>query len=161
MKRQTQLLGRSGLWFSGACVALFGAALFVMQPATQVMADDDDAPGSIGDHMSGIKKALKKTARNLSSGGSVDEALAQIQEMQVHVLAVKALEPPVLEDAPESEHQRIRIEFRVMAAKVLRELIDMEIDVAEGRTAEAMARIKGPLFELRDESHEKFQKKRE
>lgn len=115
-----------------------------------------DGPAS--DAMNGLKDNLKALAAALPDPESDAASLAALAEMQRHALAAKALSPDNLDDVPADRRAAHQAAYRADLARLLQHLLEMEIDLLEGRRDEAIAAIRGELLPLRDAAHERYQK---
>ena len=111
----------------------------------------------LAEHMEGLKTNLKGVAMALQ-GPDAETALRHLAEMQRIVLLAKLESPPNLDEQPESERHAHRQEFRKSLVRVLQELAGMELEILDGDYEAAFARVTGPLYTLRESSHDKFQR---
>jgi hypothetical protein len=116
-----------------------------------------DEDSALHGFMKGLKDQLKPAAAAVKAEDAA-AALPPIAEMQRLVLLAK-LEPPAnLAEVAAGEQEAHATAFRRELATLLGELAQLEIEVLDGRFDEAMARIQGPLFQLREAGHDKFKK---
>jgi hypothetical protein len=108
--------------------------------------------------METMKTHLKGLAMALQRPDGRDAALGEVAELQRLVLAAKLESPPKLDDLPEADRAAHASGFRRELAAVLRELAELEIDLLEGRSEAAQARVRKSLFEMRERAHERYQR---
>lgn len=143
-----------------AAVVVAGLTFAGRTPSTAAPSSDT---GAAEDHealeeaMYGLKDHLKKLSRALTPEGR-DAALSELTEMQRIVLEAKSLTPSNLEEVPEGARAEHRVEFRKEMLTLLAELVALELDVVEGDNEKALERVRGPLLDIRNRSHDKFQK---
>lgn len=141
----------SSLRLSTVALALMVLCLAV---AARPAPTSDDALHEV---MMGLKRHLKDLGRSVSDAAQNEQSLTSIAEMQALALQGKPLAPPNLDTVDRDKRPAHQAAFRADMARMLRELAQMEIDILEGRNADAVATIQGKLFELRDSSHDKYQ----
>ena len=112
---------------------------------------------ALEDLMYELKGGLKKLSRAMAPETD-DQALEILTGMQHAVLNSKALTPSNLEEVPEAKRDEHRADFRKEMLALLTELIAIETDILDGKHDEGMKRVRGPLLEIRNRSHDKFQK---
>lgn len=108
--------------------------------------------------MEGLKDNLKNLAGSVQDAAQNDASLERIAAMQALTLRAKRLSPPNLEDFAVEERDNHLRAFRADLARLLIEMANMEIDLLEGRNADAFQRIIKPLYEMREAAHGRFQK---
>ena len=95
-----------------------------------------------------MKRNLKALATNIQNPKKDKKSLESIHNMQQHMMAVKLKSPPVLKDTPKDQHAALIRSYRTDATRLLRELVDLEIDILEGRHDAAFGRILSQIDEL-------------
>ncbi len=131
-----------------------GLVLFLTAlPARSSAAVDEE----LEELMYSLKRHLKGAAQALQDPSMEAEALDHIAQLQAAAHAAKVLEPSNLDEIPEGERAQHVRSYRRDMAEVLGVLVDMEIDVLEGRREEAAGKLADPLYKLREAAHEKYQ----
>jgi len=105
-----------------------------------------------------MKDALKDLANQLRAPGNEEQELQDLLVMERHVLAAKVLEPANMDDVPADQRPAHLTDFRRDMAKLLGLLSQLELAVLDGHPDDAKNLIAGPLLDLRDKAHDKFQK---
>ena len=142
---------------------LLVALLLVVTTGVFVAAAPDDHEGQDGEMtldtaMDGMKMALREIGRNIGTRETHPKALGAIRDMQAWTLEAKKLMPHIAEEQPEGEaRDKIVRAFQVDMAEVAQVLLQMEIDLLEGRPEKTAAAIQGQLLKLRDAGHETYQ----
>jgi len=143
----------------GACVALGMAAVASQSRAaagaSAAVSFDDET--TLHDHMEAINEHLRAIMRGVSDPAQKGEMLKHVADLQKHLLGAKAHEAPGAAAQPESEREAYILGFRKALAEVLVEVSKLEIDIIDGRAEDATNRIRGPLIDLRNKAHEKYQ----
>ena len=128
------------------------------QPAHGAQREPGAHEDALHEHMEAMKEHLKLVATGARSPeGSLDDALASIAKLQAHVLAAKLLTPERVDQAPEADRDAERREFRRRMAGVLGELAKIETHLLDDDREKAWAIISGPLFQMREDGHDRFQ----
>ena len=109
--------------------------------------------------MNGMKSNLKTLSAACTSK-SRDPALAAVSEMERLMLVAKSFEPQNQADTPEADRPQHLVDFRKDLLRTLKELADLESELLDGNFDAATKRIESSLMDLRDESHDKYKKKR-
>ncbi|MCB9899023.1 MAG: hypothetical protein H6825_13540 [Planctomycetes bacterium] len=138
-----------------ACLAVLVLGLSVVA-RTETKAPTPDE--QLHELMIGLKRQLKEFGRAVADPAMNETSLAAVAEMQAIALAAKTLEPSNLDEKPKEERAAHKAAYRADMARMLSDLCQMEIAILEGRNADAQATLQGPLFDLRESSHEKYQK---
>lgn len=147
--------------------ALLSLAVLVGAPRTAPPPSEEPTP--LRAAMEDLKAHLKVVALSLRAGAdpttpqgaaAAERALEHVAGMQAAALAAKAEAPPEAGELPEAERAAHRTAFRRDLALLLGELADLEVELLEGRRDDAAARIAGSLFQLREASHERYQRER-
>lgn len=156
MKHVLSLRARRGGLLALAPAA--AALLFVVARlgGAQDHADHDESP--LHEEMEGLKDNLKGLATALRDPSQHEDSLRFVAEMQRHVLAAKLLEPANIEDVPAEGRAAHEVAFRRDLAGLLGLLAELEIDLLDERIEDAKAKVAGPLLELRESAHDKYQK---
>jgi len=144
-----------------AVAALVGVSLAFANRTPQSASITDasasvEEEGPLEEAMYDLKNHLKKLARALAPE-TREEALEHVTAMQRIVVDSKELMPSNIDQLAEGDHDAHRLEYRKEMLTLLTELIAIEMDVMDGNNAGAMERLRGPLLEIRNRSHEKFQ----
>lgn len=134
------------------------AAFLAADPAPALPTPTQEA--ALHGHMEGMKTHLKQTAVALGSKDRA-QALEHIAELERLVLLAKLEEPSNLSEIGAAEQPDHITSFRRDLALVLGVLVEMEVDVLDGRFDDARARVVDPLFPMRETAHEKYQAKSE
>jgi len=119
-----------------------------------------DGP-ELHDLMRGLKKNLRTVGDALKDPAGDAQALEALGEMEVLLLAAKKMEPTNLPEVARDDREAHTVAFRADLARTLITTLEMEIAVLEGRRDAAAELLRGPLLELRNESHEKYEPKKE
>ena len=117
-------------------------------------------PGSdtgLADAMEGIKRSLQALSGTIADPEQNAASLASLTEMQVWALQAKLERPANLDEVPAARRDAHAAAFRADILRLIVRLAQMEIDVLEGRNAEAKAAIKTDLFDMRSVAHDKYQ----
>lgn len=140
--------------------AALGGLVLLAAPASlslgaRAPAAGDDSP--LHDIMEQMKDHLKGLARGLGDATKDQATLEHVAAMQQIALDAKLLPPSNLDEIAEDQRAAHATAYRVDMAKLLHELLALEIDLLEGRRQEAGARVKGSLSEMRKAGHKKYQ----
>lgn len=140
-----------------ASAVLAGAALLLAAPRL-FASQDDPEEGPLHVTMEGMRDALKGLATAIKDPATHEDALVHVADLQAHVLRAKMLEPSNLDEIPADQRPAHQTAFRRDMASLLGLLAEAEIHLLDGDAEAVGAMIRGPLMELRDGSHEKYQK---
>ena len=113
---------------------------------------------SVGGGMNGMNRALRQLSRQIEDATKRDENLRLVNDMQRGCVGAKgaALPEGVLKKAKdEAEKKKMSDEFRRELIKVMRLLLDIETDIADGKTEAAKTKL-AELTKLRDHGHEEM-----
>lgn len=146
------------LFAAGSCAALLWAAAPGPATTTAVANEEDSA---LHDAMEGMKKNLKALGKALSDPATRDQALDHLAEMQRLTLISKLEAPSNLEEIEEDKRAEHMTAYRIDMAKMLMALAEMEIDVLEGRAADAGKKIRSTLLKMRKNGHNLYQPEEE
>ena len=135
-----------------ALVTLLVSLPLGQEPATP-------AAPTLLEHMGGMKTHMKGAAMALQDPAKKSEALHHIAELQRLALLSKLEAPSNLEEIPEGERDAHTTSFRRDLVLVLREFVEMELSVLDGKPQEAFARVVKPLYPMREAAHDKYQSK--
>jgi len=121
--------------------------------------DAADSPRETPLHttMEGMKSHLKSLAGALQSSKS-EPALEHLAALQELVLGAKLLAPANQSEQPEDMRAAHKSAYRKDLIAVLRELLEMEELVLDGKHDLALAKVISPLYPMRTEAHEKYKK---
>ncbi len=142
--------------FLAACL-LLSTVLLPLRASTSPTSPSTSPGSALAEHMEGLKENLKGIAMALQ-GPDAERALRHVAEMQRIVLLAKLEIPPNLEEQPSADRDAHRVQFRKSLIAILQELAGMELDILDGEYEKALARIMGPLLQLRESSHERFKR---
>ncbi len=144
-------------------VAIASLAIGLASRAPVGLAVSDDDAGMrpnpvLEDRMSLIKHELKATARAVRNPNTPPEiAILHVSMLQRLVVDAKDMVPGRL-DSLEGEQREAEIaEYRRTQCKVLVQLAKLEMHMLDGDREAAWEVIAGPLSELRDAGHDRFQ----
>jgi len=115
------------------------------------------ADGELFDLMLDIKSSIRDLYRAAQDPGKRSEALEALHALQKHVVAAKQMPPPKIEEMEESKREAYRLGFRRELAELLQETTRIELAIIDGKTDEAVKRIREDLIELRDRAHDTYQ----
>jgi len=115
-----------------------------------------DKPVSLGGQMSGLQDNLKAVTEGLAAGKPATELIAHVSAMQDFALAAKSQSPGSLKDQPDAKRAAYKTAFRAEMLRLMIELAHLELDLIEGRTGAASARLAGSVSKIRDSGHDKF-----
>ena len=108
-------------------------------------------------------KAINKNMQGLRMiAGDAEEtkkSLRLIHDMQKKMLAVKTQKPVMVKAAPKDEREQLVTDFRIMANRMLTEMLQVELALLEGKHDAAAERIAGSLADLVREAHGKFRQR--
>mgnify|MGYP001160172777 CR=1 FL=1 len=140
-----------------AASVLLTVSVLVAAPSSQGQAPQSTALAS---EMDAIKSELKGLAMTLRAAPlDAAKALAHVHELEAHLLAAKRLDPPKLSELPEAERAAHLTEYRRDMVAALDLMLKLELDVLSGDAKSAFEKVSGPLFQHREASHGKYQKK--
>ena len=108
-----------------------------------------------------IAEALAAEGARLVLNARTEESLASIAEMQRLALAAKLEAPANLELIAEADRDAHRLAFRKDMNALAMMLLEIEADILDGASAAAMDKIEGSLYQLREDSHQRYRKPRE
>lgn len=158
-----------------ALAAMLGLALRPVNPAFAQQADKQDSnaprsggrgpggrgadrPPSVEGAMKGMNRALKQLRNQITDAGKKEENLKLIGEMERNCLAAKEQPLPgdVLKNVKDpAARAKLGETYRKDMIAAMRELLDIEQNVADGNAAAAKTHL-DKLLELRDASHKTF-----
>ena len=154
MKRTTRV-SRFGVFSLLGCSALAASS-----PASSAAALPPPAGNkAIERNMKAISKNLSELGPNLTDAEKVDANLKLILDVQRRLLAVKRQKPSVVSDSPKEERAALQREFRLFINKALLQVIEMEIEILEGKGDAAAERMRGSLAEAMKAGHAKFRQR--
>lgn len=143
-------------------VSLLAFGLILALPML-VPAEAQQSPPAKNPAIARNMKAIGKNLQQLMTlAGDAEEAkksLRLIHDMQRKMLAVKTKKPAMVKAAPKDEQEKLVTEFRIMANRMLTEMLQVELALLEGKHAAAAERITGSLADLVREAHGKFRQR--
>lgn len=163
------------LIFAGVLTVVAGSSLFQIAnaqegppPPGQRERGPGGPPGGPGGEMSasrsmkGMGRALKGLKTQIADATKKSDCLRLVNEFQRGIINAKGAEVPadLLEGASDVERTRKAALYREQLIAALRLAIDLEVDIIEGRTDAAGAKIDS-LATLRDDAHDKIGLKEE
>jgi hypothetical protein len=113
---------------------------------------------SVGGGMNGMNRALRQLSRQVDDATKKDENLRLINDMQRGCVSAKGAPLPegVLKKAKDDAAKaKLTDEFRRELIKVMRLLLDIETDIADGKADAAKAKL-ADLAKIRDHGHEEM-----
>jgi soluble cytochrome b562 len=122
-------------------------------PAAPVLVDGDEA---LEQAMEDLKKNLKMLSQSVGDAARNEESLRALQAMQGSVLKAKLTSPPHAEKLPAGEQAKFKSDFRRDLCKALADLVQVEIEVLEGKNDAAKKRLAENVVAFRDASHAKY-----
>jgi hypothetical protein len=117
-------------------------------------------PADLEAVMNGLKDNAKLLNGALASEDS-KVALNSVIEMERLAALAKKFEPNNMAGMAEADKPAHIVEFRKTLIALLKQLTDIEASVLDGKFAPALDMMKGPLMQMRDDAHDKFQAKKE
>ena len=117
-----------------------------------VRADDTE----LAKQMEAIDDAAKKLRRSLKKPEQNADSLKLIGQMQAAAVASKELEPAKAAKMPEAEKAKFVAEYRREMAKVITEMVNLELAVLDNQNEKAEEILKN-LKQLEESGHEKFE----
>jgi len=138
-------------------LALIATLAFLAPPRSAAAPRD----GALEEAMEGLKGNLKDLSKSLADPARTEESLASIAEMQRLALAAKLEAPANLELIAEADRDAHRLAFRKDMNALAMMLLEIEADILDGASAAAMDKIEGSLYQLREDSHQRYRKPRE
>ena len=137
-----------------ACLGLLGSVPAWTAASDTAVTDDSDV---LHDNMKQIKKHLKVVGTSVEDSASREKVLAAITQMEGLMLLSKLEDPSNLSEKPEAKRAAHTIAFRKDMIASLIEVLKLEVAVLDGDTEMAVEIIKGPLYSMRSEAHERYQ----
>ncbi|GJM18528.1 MAG: hypothetical protein DHS20C14_07410 [Phycisphaeraceae bacterium] len=108
--------------------------------------------------MEGMKENLKAIAITLRTPDApLDDAFRPLSRLQAAVIDAKSMTPARVERLDEPERSAELGAYRAEQANLLIELCKMELALIEGDRDAAWGFVAGPLLEIRERAHERFQ----
>lgn len=107
---------------------------------------------SIEQCMKAMNRAFRALRGQIEDGSKKDENLGHIWTMQRNVVQAKSLP---MEKVPDAEREALTTDFRKGQIELMRMLLNLEVQVMEGKTEEA-ARTLAAIHELEEREHKKF-----
>jgi len=133
------------------------ASLTVLATGLVLLASGWKAPEpqnpELHDRMTAVKEHLKSTAQLVMGGGDLDEAAGLASDAQAVLMSCKAIRPVSIAADDAAGMRR----YRAAMADAIAQFAMLEAELHRGERALAQSRIRGPLFDLRNRSHEAFQ----
>lgn len=114
--------------------------------------------GGLHQAMERMKGELKKVSNGVADPAKNEETLKAISSLQALVIEGKSGSPENLDQQPAADQPAFKIAFRKDMLKTLRDLIELEVLVLDGKNAEAAAFVKSRIIPDRDEGHDKYRK---
>ncbi|MEZ6318904.1 MAG: cytochrome b562 [Phycisphaerales bacterium] len=134
------------------------AALAVL-PLVGAGEPPEHKPGNqqLHDTMEQMKDALKATGGILKDPEApLDDALKYVTQLEAAVVESKSMTPARVARLDQPERDIELREYQRTQAKVLGELVNLELALLDGDREAAAGVINGPLRELRQQGHERF-----
>ena len=143
-------------------VASLALGIASQAPVARSLSDDDDAgmtPNAVLlDRMGLIKHELKATARAVRNPDKpLDVAIVHVSMLERLIVESKDLVPGRLASLDAEQRGAELTEYRRTQCKVLIELANLEMHLLDGDREAAWGVIAGPLADLRDAGHDRFQ----
>ncbi len=112
---------------------------------------------SVSRSMKGMDRALKGLKSQIDDASRKAECLKLINDFQRAIVAAKGQPVPeyLLRGASNAEKEKKSATFRNKLILALRTALDIEVDIIEGRSEAAAAKIES-LITLRDKAHEEL-----
>ena len=136
------------LVFAGATAVATSAGRSCAQP---------EAMASLGEHMDGMRDALRTIGRGHNDASKREDVLSAITQLQEHTLAAKTLDPHKFEKMSGDELAKARDDYRVRMSMVLGLTTELEIAYLDGEHDKVDDIIRNKLFPIRDKGHSDFQ----
>jgi len=99
-----------------------------------------------------LQKQLNDPAQNASS-------LALVADLQQHTILAKNATPPKLPTVADADRPKHEADFRGMMLNLLRQELDLEEQLLDGKNEKAAATLKS-IDEMQDQGHKDFQPKK-
>ena len=110
-------------------------------------------------NMKAIDKSMRELSAIVKDDEKTKESLKLVLGMQRKLLSTKMLKPGVVTEASRDERDALQHEYRVLINKALLEVIEVEIEILEGKGDAALQRINGALSTAIKAGHGKFRKR--
>ena len=124
--------------------------------AVQVADSQDQPTQSLHQRMESINRTLRGLRRSVNSADQNAATLSAVADMQAQFTACKGMVPDQVEKEQDADKKKaLATTFRVQICKALRNLLDIEIAVLEGRNADA-AKLVAEMKDLEHDSHKKL-----
>ncbi len=146
---------RRSLWT--VLLIVFGSILLV--PMIDSAAAQQKSPAknaAIGRNMKAIAKNMAELRQIAGNAEEIKKSLRLIHDMQKKMLAVKTQKPAKAKAAPTDEQAKLVTDFRITANRLLTEMLQVELELLEGKHDDAAKRVHGSLADLVRDAHGKF-----
>ncbi|HTE06056.1 MAG TPA: hypothetical protein VK824_07665 [Planctomycetota bacterium] len=110
-----------------------------------------------------VMHGLKDNAKLLNGALASEDfkvALNAVVEMERFAALAKKFEPNDLATIPEADKPAHVVAFRKALIGLVKQLLEIETSVLDGKYAPALEMMKGPLLDMRDDAHDTFQAKK-
>jgi len=135
------------------------AAVLLVLPLVGAGAPPEHKPENPRLHrqMEKMKDALKATAGIVKDPDApLDGALKYVSQLEAAVVEAKSIHPARVSKLQEPERDTEFREYQRTQAKVLGELVNLELALLDGDREAAWKVISGPLHDLREQGHDRF-----
>lgn len=137
------------------CLVVAGATALATS-AGRSCAQPEALP-TLGEHMDGMKDALRTIGRGHNDESKRDDVLRALTQLQEHTLAAKGLMPDKVEKMPEGERGEAMTDYRIRMSMVLGLTTELEVAYLDGEHDKVDDIIRNKLFPIRDAGHNEFQ----
>jgi soluble cytochrome b562 len=144
------------------------AAAIIMTGATLARAQEVQLPGQIPTQtpppptlekeMQAIEKPYKQLGRYVKDATKNQRSLSLIADMEQHTLVAKGMTPKIPKSVPEDQHAKYLSDYRAMMVNMVREELDLEEALIEGKNDKAAESIKA-LHDIEEQGHKEFKPK--
>lgn len=117
--------------------------------------EEEEDKSQLMQAMERMQDGMRQLRRQARRERYDDSSVEIVQDMTVAAVAAMRETPPYASEVPTEEREQFHIDYQKMNAKLVKELLDLQIALLEERNEDIMAHLK-ELINLENEGHDKF-----